>query len=133
MSSPEKEEKKLKSEKSAKRHTKENPDQVKRIEAELEEESSSEEEGTAKVTRVGYVEMKIKKKEWSAVYCVVIGGSFYFYKNSTDTEPKGSIQLADHQVVSPANETKKKYTFSIKKKKEMIIHYLLGLVLERLN
>lgn len=115
MSSPEKEEKKLKSEKSAKRHTKENPDQVKRIEAELEEESSSEEEGTAKVTRVGYVEMKIKKKEWKAVYCVVIGGSFYFYKNSTDIEPKGSIHLVDHQIVSPSNETKKKYTFSIKK------------------
>jgi len=113
-----KEERKLKSEKKEKRHTKENPEQVKRIEAELEEESTSEEEGTAKVTRVGYISMKIKKKEWRAVYCVLIGGSFYYYKSSTDTEPKGSIQLAEHKIISPVPDSKKKYTFEIQKGSE---------------
>jgi len=111
----EKEEKKLKSEKSQKRSTKENPEQVKRVEAELEEESSSEEEGTAKVSRVGYISMKIKKKEWKAVFCLIIGGSFYYYKSSTDTEPKGFIHLTDHKVISPAPDTKKKYTFALTK------------------
>jgi len=116
----EKEEKKLKSEKPVKekRNTKENPDQVKRIEAELEEDSSSEEEGTAKVSRVGYVSMKFKKKEWKAVYCLLIGGSFYYYKSSTDTEPKGSIHLAEHKIISPAPDTKKKFTFVIQKDSE---------------
>jgi len=112
------EDKKLKSEKSSKRSSKENPEQVKRIEAELEEESSSEEEGTVKVSRVGYISMKIKKKEWKAVYCVIIGGSFYYYKSSTDAEPKGSIHLADHKIITPAPDTKKKYTFALQKGNE---------------
>jgi len=121
MSADKKEEKKLKSESSTKRQntstSKDNPDQVKKVEAELEEESSSEEEGTAKVSRVGYIEMRIKKKEWKAMYCVVIGGSFYYYKSSTDAEPKGSIDLAGHQIVSPVEfkGEKKKCTFAIQK------------------
>eukprot|EP01124_Arcella_intermedia_P017838 TRINITY_DN24815_c0_g1_i1.p1 TRINITY_DN24815_c0_g1~~TRINITY_DN24815_c0_g1_i1.p1 ORF type:complete len:355 (+),score=99.62 TRINITY_DN24815_c0_g1_i1:77-1141(+) len=114
MSADKKEEKKLKSE--SKRQTnKENPEQVKKVEAELDEESSSEEEGVVKVSRVGYVEMRLKKKEWKAVYCVVIGGSFYYYKSSTDTDPKGHIDLAGHHIVSPLEikGEKKKHTFSI--------------------
>jgi len=111
------EEKKLKSEKN-KRTSKENPDQVKRVEAELEEESSSEEEGTAKVSRVSYISMKIKKKEWKAVYCLIIGGSFYYYKNSTDAEPKGTIHLSEHKIISPALDTKKKWTFALQKGNE---------------
>jgi len=115
MSAEKKEEKKLKSEVSTKKPSKENPEQVKKVEAELEEESSSEEEGTAKVSRVGYIEMRIKKKEWKAVYCVVIGGSFYYYKSSTDNEPKGSIDLAGNQIVTNVDlkGDKKKFTFAI--------------------
>jgi len=120
----EKEEKKLKSEKGTKRSSKENPDQVKRVEAELEEESSSEEEGTAKVSRVGYISMKIKKKEWKAVYCLIIGGSFYYYKNSTDAEPKGFIHLAEHKIISPAPDTKKKYTFALQKGNEAPVLFI---------
>jgi len=61
--SEKKEEKKLKSEASSKQRqtSKENPEQKKKVEAELEAESSSEEE-EVKVSRVGYVEMRIKKK-----------------------------------------------------------------------
>jgi len=105
------EEKRLKSEK-IKRVNKENPEQVKRVEAELEE--STEEEELTKVTRVGYISMK-QKKDWKAFYCLVIGGSFYYYKNSTDPEPKGAIHLAEHKIVSPAPDSKKKYTFIIQK------------------
>jgi len=108
------EEKKLKSEKKIKRVTKENAEQVRRVEAELEEESTEEEELT-KVTRVGYISMKQKKKDWKAFYCLIIGGSFYYYKNSTDPEPKGSIHLAEHKIISPAPDSKKKYTFIIQK------------------
>jgi len=62
--------------------------------------------------------MKIKKKEWKAVYCLIIGGSFYYYKNSTDHEPKGLIHLADHKIISPAPDTKKKFTFALQKGNE---------------
>jgi len=107
-------EKKLKSESSKRQTSKENPDQVKKVEAELDEETSSEEEGTAKVGRVGYIEMK-QNKEWKAVYCVVIGGSFYYYKSSTDTDPKGHIELSGHQIIGPLQQKgkKKKYSFAI--------------------
>jgi len=115
MSADKKEGKKLKSETSLKKSSKENPEQVKKVEAELEGESSDDDEGSVKVTRVGYVEMKVKKKEWKAVYCVVIGGSFYYYKNSTDSEPKGSVELNGHSIVSPVKVSKKKHTFSIQK------------------
>jgi len=59
--SEKKEEKKLKSETSKRQTSKENPEQKKKVEAELEAESSSEEE-EVKVSRVGYVEMRLKKK-----------------------------------------------------------------------
>jgi len=60
--SEKKEEKKLKSETSKRQTSKENPEQKKKVEAELEAESSSEEE-EVKVSRVGYVEMRLKKKK----------------------------------------------------------------------
>jgi len=64
--------------------------------------------------------MRVKKKEWKAVYCLVIGGSFYYYKSSTDAEPKGCIDLAGHTVVSPVElkGEKKKCTFAIQKDAE---------------
>jgi len=64
---------------------------------------------------VGYISVKLKKKEWKAFYCLIIGGSFYYYKNSTDPEPKGAIHLAEHKIISPAPESKKKYTFIIER------------------
>jgi len=64
--------------------------------------------------------MRVKKKEWKAVYCLVIGGSFYYYKSSTDAEPKGCIDLSGHVVVSPVElkGEKKKCTFAIQKDPE---------------
>jgi len=124
--SEKKEEKKLKSEatpSSKRQPSKENPEQKKKVEAELEAESSSEEE-EVKVSRVGYVEMRMKKKEWKAVYCVVIGGSFYYYKSSTDTEPKGSVDLNGLKITSPEFKgEKKKFAFAIQKEEE---HLFVG-------
>jgi len=66
--------------------------------------------------------MRIKKKEWKAFYCVVIGGSFYYYKSSVDTEPKGSIDLRGLQIVSPLEikGEKKKFVFAIQKDAEQL-------------
>jgi len=97
---------------------KENPEQKKKVEEELEAESSDEEEDV-KVTRVGYVEMKLKKKEWKAVYCVLIGGSFYYYKNSSDPEPKGKVDLKGTTFNLAKNE-KKKNSWTINKGEEML-------------
>jgi len=56
------------------------------------------------------------KKDWKPVYVLLIGGSFYVYKNSSDSDYKLCIDLAGHQVISPALEKgKKKYTFSLVK------------------
>jgi len=72
------------------------------------ESSSEEEENTINVTRVGYIEVQKEKKKWIAMYCVLIGGSFYHYKNSFDAEPKGNITLKEVKVVSPVADDKKK-------------------------
>jgi len=67
--------------------------------------------------------MRVKKKEWKAVYCLVIGGSFYYYKSSTDAEPKGCIDLSGHTIVSPVElkGEKKKCTFAIQKDPENVV------------
>jgi len=88
---------------------KENPEQKRKIEAELDEDSSSEEGIPA--TRAGYIEMKGKKK-WKAVYCMLVGGTLFFYTNSS--EPKGKIDLKGHKLENPSkSETKKKNAFSV--------------------
>jgi len=111
------EKKQLKTEELKKAKNKENPEQKKKVEAELEEESSSEEEGAVKVTRVGYIEVRHKKKDWKANYCVLVGGSFYSYKSSTDADPKVSIDLTGLKVISPfeIKGEKRKFTFAIQK------------------
>jgi len=115
-------EKKLKTEDLKKAKSKENPEQKKKVEAELEEESSSEDEETIKVTRVGYIEVRQKKKDWKANYCVLIGGSFYLYKSATDADPKGSIDLNGLKIVSPfeIKGEKRKFTFAIQKGDEQM-------------
>jgi len=93
----------------------ENPEQKKKVQAQLEEESSEEEE--TKVTRVGYLTMRQSKKDWKPVYVLLIGGSFYVYKNSCDSDYKLWFDLSGHQIVSPVEQKKgkKKYTFSLVK------------------
>jgi len=85
-----------------------------------EEESSSEEEAGVKVTRVGYIEVQREKKKWVAMYCVLVGGSFFYYKNAADSEPKGSVTLKEVKVVSPVADDKKKSTFSFVKGDETV-------------
>jgi len=56
----------------------------------------------------------MKTKVWKAVYCVLIGGSFYWSKSSTDPEPKGSIDLKGKKFNWELKGDKKKlFTFSI--------------------
>jgi len=80
-------------------------------------DSSEDEEIT--FTKKGYIEMK--KKKWKAVYCVLFGGTFYYYKNVNDlSEPKGKIDLEGTTVVSPAKNEKKKNTFAIQRGEELL-------------
>jgi len=77
------------------------------------------------VTRVGYIEMQ-KKKKWAAMYCVLIGGSFYYYKNSADPDPRGHIALKEIKILSPIDGEKKKSTFSITKGEESLFFGACG-------
>jgi len=99
---------------------KENPEQKKKVEQQLEEDSSEEEE-EVKVSRVGYLTMRQNKKDWKAVYGLLIGGSFYIYKNSSDKEYKICIDLQGHKIVSPVElKGKKKNTFAIAKDDQQV-------------
>jgi len=74
-----------------------------------------------KVSRVGYLTMRQNKKDWKAVYALLIGGSFYVYKNSTDSEYKLCVDLQDHKIVSPVVlKGKKKFTFAIIKDEQPV-------------
>jgi len=87
-------------------------------EKETEDYDSSEEEEII-FTKKGYIEMK--KKKWKAVYCVLFGGTFYYYKNVNDlSEPKGKIDLEGLTVVSPAKNEKKKNSFAIQRGEELL-------------
>jgi len=78
---------------------------------------SSEEEGEVNYTKTGHIEMR-QRKTWKAVYCVLFGGSLYFYKNANDPEPKGKIDLEGLTVVSPVKNEKKKHSFALQKGEE---------------
>jgi len=54
------------------------------------------------------------------MYCVLIGGSFYYYKNSSDPEPKGKVDLKGTSIVNPAKNEKKKNSWSINKGEEIL-------------
>jgi len=85
---------------------------------EQEAYDSSEEEGEVNITKSGHIEMR-QKKIWKAVYCVLFGGSFYYYKNANDPEPKGRIDLEGLTVVTPVKNEKKKHSFALQKGEEL--------------
>eukprot|EP01125_Pyxidicula_operculata_P005816 TRINITY_DN2030_c0_g1_i1.p2 TRINITY_DN2030_c0_g1~~TRINITY_DN2030_c0_g1_i1.p2 ORF type:complete len:346 (-),score=105.66 TRINITY_DN2030_c0_g1_i1:2005-2997(-) len=85
----------------------------------IEAESSEEEDEEVKVTRVGYIEKKTKKN-WKAYSCLLIGGSFYYYKKPGDAEAKGNVDLQDMAIETPAKGEKKEYSFSILKGEEIV-------------
>jgi len=59
-----------------------------------EETSSSEEQKDVKISRVGYIKMKRPGgKKWKATHCVLIGGSFYWYKTANSVDPIGGCDL----------------------------------------
>jgi len=85
---------------------------------ESEDYDSSEEDI---ITKRGVMEMEMKKKKWIAVYCVLIGGTFYYYfKNTDDSEPSGKIDLEGSTVVSPAKNAKTKFSFAIQRNEELL-------------
>lgn len=72
----------------------------------------------AEETKSGYIEMK-KGSDWVAVYCVLVEGTFFFYKSATDPDPKSSFDLKDHTLSFEDNK-KKKNTFAISKDKKSV-------------
>jgi len=71
----------------------------------------------AEETKSGYIEMK--KGDWTAVFCVLVEGTFFYYKTATDPDPKGSLDLKDYTLVfEQDSKSKKKNTFSINKEKK---------------
>jgi len=113
--------KKDKKDKEKEKDDKKKVEKEKEEEAEVESSEEEEDEGV-KVTRVGSIEVQGKKK-WTAMYCVLIGGSFYWYKNAADSEPKGKVTLKEVEVVSPVPDVddKKKSTFALMKGKEALL------------
>eukprot|EP01121_Diplochlamys_sp_Union-15-3_P000234 TRINITY_DN10234_c0_g3_i1.p1 TRINITY_DN10234_c0_g3~~TRINITY_DN10234_c0_g3_i1.p1 ORF type:complete len:116 (-),score=26.73 TRINITY_DN10234_c0_g3_i1:2-349(-) len=65
------------------------------------EEEEGQEEKTVKIARVGYFQVKIRDNKWKPHYCVLIGGSFYWYKNSQATIPDGGINCLLYTSPSP--------------------------------
>jgi len=66
----------------------------------IEDDTDSDDdqqEQDQKITRVGYIEMKkiskSKKVTWKAVHCVLVGGSFYWYKDAKELIPLGACDL----------------------------------------
>lgn len=64
-------------------------------------------------TKTGYIEMK--KKGWHAVYCVLAGGSFHYYKTASDPTPKGTLELKGCTFTDSVKGEKKKNVFAIMK------------------
>jgi len=64
--------------------------------------TSSEEQTEVKITRVGYIEMKKPggKKGWKVSHCVLIGGSFYWYKTANSVSPIGGCDLKECKIDS---------------------------------
>jgi len=73
----------------------------------------------AEEIKSGYIEMK--KGDWQAVFCVLVEGTFFFYKTATDPDPKGSFDLKDYNLVFDQEaKSKKKNTFSINNDKKCV-------------
>eukprot|EP01126_Amoeba_proteus_P011662 TRINITY_DN1474_c0_g1_i1.p1 TRINITY_DN1474_c0_g1~~TRINITY_DN1474_c0_g1_i1.p1 ORF type:complete len:305 (-),score=72.94 TRINITY_DN1474_c0_g1_i1:69-983(-) len=78
----------------------------------------------SEATKSGYIEMK--KKGLHAVFCVLVEGSFYYYKTATDPAPKGGIDLQGCTFSEIGKDAKKKdakLSFVIKDKdgKELFV------------
>jgi len=78
----------------------ENVYQREQFENMIDEDTSSAEIQEIKVSRVGYIEMKKlgSKKGWKVMHCVLIGGSFYWYKTAKASEPLGGCDLRDCEI-----------------------------------
>jgi len=62
-------------------------------------------------TKSGYI---IESKKDATVHCVLIQGSFFFYKSATDPTPKGTFDLKDYTLnFEQDGKSKKKHTFQI--------------------
>mmetsp|Transcript_29357 Transcript_29357/g.32621 ORF Transcript_29357/g.32621 Transcript_29357/m.32621 type:complete len:339 (+) Transcript_29357:256-1272(+) len=65
--------------------------------------SESEGEGEVKLAHVGYIQVKAKGK-FKAHYCVLIGGTFYWFKNNLDQTPAGKVELAAAKIDSKSDD-----------------------------
>jgi len=68
------------------------------------EDDTTEEEIEDKITRVGYIEMKKqhskKGKNFKPVHCIIIGGSFYWYKTPKHIEPISGCDLNQVEIIN---------------------------------
>jgi len=64
-------------------------------------------------SKSGYVEMK-RGSDWTAVFCILVDGTLFYYKNPTDADPKGSFNLKGAKLGFDQDpKAKKKNTFSV--------------------
>jgi len=78
------------------------------------------EEKAASATRTGYIEMK--KSGYHVVYAVLVGSTLFYYKNVSDAEPKGNVELKGCTFSDTVKGEKKKCHFGLAKDgKELFI------------
>jgi len=93
-----------------KKKDKGNKDKADSSEGIQQEDSEEQEVEVEKADKVGYMEIRHKEKQWKAVHCVLIKGSFFYYKNILDQEPTGSISLKKVVITEkPEGMENKKY------------------------
>jgi hypothetical protein len=52
--------------------------------------------------------------DWTAVFCILVDGTLFYYKNPTDADPKGSFNLKGAKLsFDQEPKSKKKNTFSV--------------------
>eukprot|EP01125_Pyxidicula_operculata_P018527 TRINITY_DN6582_c0_g1_i1.p1 TRINITY_DN6582_c0_g1~~TRINITY_DN6582_c0_g1_i1.p1 ORF type:complete len:346 (+),score=60.81 TRINITY_DN6582_c0_g1_i1:248-1285(+) len=85
-----------------------------------QDEESSETSDDGEVTRFGYLEMKEMNKGWRSVFGVLSGGSLYYYKNSSDLQAKGKIDLDRLKVVTQVTGSEKLHTLALMKSDEIM-------------
>jgi hypothetical protein len=67
----------------------------------------------------GYLEMRTTLS-WQIVFCILIEGSFYWFKNATDDQPLGCTHLKDVKIIEQTSKEKKPHCFTLEKDNNVI-------------
>eukprot|EP01121_Diplochlamys_sp_Union-15-3_P001550 TRINITY_DN1133_c0_g1_i1.p1 TRINITY_DN1133_c0_g1~~TRINITY_DN1133_c0_g1_i1.p1 ORF type:complete len:335 (-),score=73.77 TRINITY_DN1133_c0_g1_i1:34-1038(-) len=102
------------SEKRQKSKKKENKEKfVEELPEEISNSEDEEKDSEVKVDQVGYLEVKRKDGKWKPHFCILIGGSFYWYKSNQDIQPDGGINLKGSKIKKLDGDSKKKWILEI--------------------